>query len=84
MVLKPTFPSRAVYCVISVAKNKMVMNAFRGIVKAKSGIFHIMVYHEKALNNLHLYNSQINARALIGQSVVGYCAGKPTEKPRVF
>ena len=26
-----------------------------------------------------LYNSQINARVLIGQSAVGYCAGKPTE-----
>ena len=31
-----------------------------------------------------LYNNQINARALIGQSAVGYCAGKPTEKLRVF
>ena len=27
-----------------------------------------------------LYNNQINARTLIGQSAVGYCAGKPTEK----
>ena len=27
-----------------------------------------------------LYNNQINARALIGQSVVGYCVGKPAEK----
>ena len=25
------------------------------------------------------YNNQISARALIGQSAVGYCAGKPTE-----
>ena len=32
----------------------------------------------------HLYNNQINARALIGQSAVGYYAGKPTEKSRVF
>ena len=31
-----------------------------------------------------LYNNQINARALIGQSALGYCAGKPTEKWRVF
>ena len=31
-----------------------------------------------------LYNNQINARALIGQSAVGYCAGKPTEKSGVF
>ena len=32
----------------------------------------------------YLYNNQINVRALIGQSAVGYCAGKPTEKSRVF
>ena len=31
-----------------------------------------------------LYNNQINARALIGQSAVGCCAGKPTEKSRVY
>ena len=33
---------------------------------------------------LLLCNNQINARALIGLSAVGYCAGKPTEKSRVF
>ena len=31
-----------------------------------------------------LYNNQINAPALIGQSAMGYCAGKPMEKSRVF
>ena len=31
-----------------------------------------------------LYDNQINARALIGQSAVGYCPDKPTEKSRVF
>ena len=31
-----------------------------------------------------LYNNQINERALIGQSAVFCCAGKPTEKSRVF
>ena len=31
-----------------------------------------------------LYNNRITVRALIGQSAVGYCAGKPTEKSRVF
>ena len=31
-----------------------------------------------------LYNNQTNARAVIGQSAVGYCSGKPTEKSRVF
>ena len=32
----------------------------------------------------YLYNNQINARALIGQLAMGYCAGKPMEKSRVF
>ena len=32
----------------------------------------------------YLYNNQINARALIGQSAVGYCYYKPTENLRVF
>ena len=31
-----------------------------------------------------LYNNQINAHALIAQSAMGYCAGKPMEKSRVF
>ena len=38
-----------------------------------------------------LYNNQINARALIGQSAnmigqsaMGYCAGQPKEKSHVF
>ena len=33
---------------------------------------------------VYLYNNQINAHALIGQSAVGYCASKPTEKLNVF
>ena len=33
---------------------------------------------------LILYNNQMNARAPIGQSAMGYCAGKPMEKLRVF
>ena len=33
---------------------------------------------------VYLYNNQINARALIGPSGMGYCAGKPMEKSRVF
>ena len=33
---------------------------------------------------IYLYNNQINARALIGRSAVGYCYYKPTEKSRVF
>ena len=31
-----------------------------------------------------LYNNQINARALIGQSAVVYSASKPMENSRVF
>ena len=38
----------------------------------------------RALVYISLYNNQINARALIGQSAMVYCAGKPTEKSRVF
>ena len=36
------------------------------------------------LDIIIIYNNQINARPLIGQSAMGYCAGKPTEKSRVF
>ena len=38
----------------------------------------------KSRNSDILYNNQINARALIGQSAMGYCAGKPMEKSRVL
>ena len=38
----------------------------------------------QGMNYCHLYNNQINAHALIGQSAMGYCAGTPTEKSRVF
>ena len=31
-----------------------------------------------------LYNNKINAHALIGQSAMFYCAGKPMEISRVF
>ena len=34
--------------------------------------------------NHYLYNNQINVRALIGQSAVGYCVGKLMEKSRFF
>ena len=33
---------------------------------------------------VNLYNNQINARAVIGQSAVGYCAGKPMEESCVL
>ena len=33
---------------------------------------------------LILYNNQVNARALIGQSAMLYCASKLMEKSRVF
>jgi len=31
-----------------------------------------------------LYNNEVNTRALIGQSAMVYCAGKPMEKSRVL
>ena len=44
-----------------------------------------MLSHTRQMRlNTFLCNNQINVRALIGQSAVGYCAGKPTEKSRVF
>ena len=45
--------------------------------------FHLvhMVQTPCARCSCYLYNNQINA---IGQSAVGYCASKPTEKWRVF
>ena len=44
---------------------------------------------ERALRELtyvyiYLYKNKINARVLIGQSAMVYCAGKPMEKSRVF
>ena len=33
---------------------------------------------------VYLYNNKINARVLIGQSAMVYCAGKPMEKSRIF
>ena len=44
----------------------------------------MMLYKPLQAVYVTLYNNQINARALIGQSAVVYCAGKPTEKSRVF
>ena len=39
-------------------------------------------FHSSAC--LSLYNNKVNARDLIGQSAMVYCAGKPMEKSRVF
>ena len=33
---------------------------------------------------IYLYNNQINARALTGQSAMVYCAGIPMEKLRLL
>ena len=40
----------------------------------------IKLSHENVTFYSFLYNNQINAHALIGQSAVDYGAGKPTEK----
>ena len=37
------------------------------------------IFSRQMATIVYLYNNQINARALSGQSAVGYCAGKPTE-----
>ena len=44
----------------------------------------IPIFLRQMATIVYLYNNQINARAVIGQSAVGYCAGKPTEKSRVL
>ena len=42
------------------------------------------ITHRNLWSIAFLYNNQINAHALIGQSAMVYCAGKPTEKSRVL
>ena len=41
-------------------------------------------YGQHTHTYIYLYNNKINARVLIGQSAMVYCAGKPMEKSRVF
>ena len=50
------------------------------------GVWHILIciYNLKSMSQNTSYNNQINARAVIGQSAVDYCASKPTEISRVF
>ena len=51
----------------------------------QANVFYISQVFSNVQSVYHsLYNNQINAHALIGQSAVGYCAGKPTEKSGVF
>ena len=45
------------------------------------GLFKV---HANDVQHTHLYNNKINARVLIGQSAMVYCAGKPMEKSRGF
>jgi len=40
--------------------------------------------HPKTEVSYALYNNQINARALIGESAMVYCASKPMENSRVL
>ena len=44
----------------------------------------IIMFSSYSTEYSSLYNNQINARALIGQSAMVYCAGKPMEKSRVL
>ena len=50
----------------------------------RHGPTHALIAGLRPILYQSLYNNQINDRALIGQLAVGYCAGKPTEKSRVF
>ena len=70
------------------ARFQMLQNTALYTVLIQSSLLHRMstVVHvfAKAEIIVNLYNNQINVRALIGQSAVGYCAGEPTEKSHVF
>ena len=49
-------------------------------------LLHSTIDHRKKVMEGYrgLYNNKINARVVIGQSAMVYCAGKPMEKSRVF
>ena len=42
------------------------------------------IFSRQMATIVYLYNNQINARTLIGQLAMVYCAGKPIEKSCVF
>ena len=52
----------------------------------------VFIGHDETRNWSHLHpkeeccskQGEINSRALIGQSAMGHCAGKPMEKSRLF
>ena len=69
-------PARShIQCRISIGKlNYILKFSFKKVFT-----FHCQLKVYKAL-----YNNQINACILIGQSAVGYCASKPMEKSHVF
>ena len=50
----------------------------------KNAKSYVNIVSHKSVQYYILYNNQIKVCAPIGQSAVGYCAGKPTEKSRVF
>ena len=47
-------------------------------------IIEILALSPRMASYSALYNNKINARVLIGQPAMVYCAGKPMEKSRVF
>ena len=51
------------------------------LVKVNKFACHLAIFFYMACR---LYNNQINARALIGQSAMVYCAGELMEKSHVF
>ena len=71
------------------SRSILLLNSRENIPTLPSDTKTFEILHDKVIIRifscyLTLYNNQINARALIGQSAVGYCAGKPTKKSRVI
>ena len=68
----------------NVNTSKYIHRAFSSSFMFRS--IHNYVRLDNKLKTCHciLYNIQINARALIGKSAMGYCAGKPRKKSHVF
>ena len=69
--------SRRFYYVLPWQRNDRVLTAYE-IKRRLAFIIYLF------LVSRILYNNKINARVLIGQSPMVYCAGKPMKKSHVF
>ena len=68
--------STIVNSLIEIIMSVILLQRWRSHIK-------LMIVFTHVVYNI-LYNNKINARVLIGQSAMVYCAGKPMEKSRVF